>query len=344
VTVLTDRIPVEITVFRNPDDFTLLGDLKRRDFTINALAFSPETGVIDPAGGMNDLNEKLIRAVENPKLRITEDPLRLLRALRLASVLGFEIEEKTDIAIHEMKSLVNSVAAERISDELAKMICGKNLQKVLSSHGDIIHVIIPEISDDELYIKALEVIGHVKPILVLRLTALFSSFDEKGADLGKILFRLRFPNEIIENVKAIHRNLLIPSDIKRAELMKLINELGFDLTFALFSLEKAIAMVWEPDNTGYIEQIDELTSEVEKIKGQNTMVNLKSLQVNGNDLISMGMKQGKAIKEILNYLLEGVYEGRFNNSHDELIERVKWYGRELGASAIDLIGECNIEK
>jgi tRNA nucleotidyltransferase (CCA-adding enzyme) len=252
--------------------------------------------------------------------------------------MGFEIEEETDRAIHDMKALINTVAIERINDELAKMICGDHFEKILSGHGDMIHEIIPEITIDGLFMKTLEIMGYVEPEIVLRLTALFINLvsdKNRSVDIGKILGRLRFSNEITEKVKALNRNFFFLSDMTQAELMRLINELGFDLTLDLISLKKAYVRVWESENMRFLDSLDEMTILVKTIKSKNGLVNLKSLQVNGDDLLSMGIKPGKRIKEILNYLLDGVIEGRFENSHDELIEHVKEYEISMDTKPVD---------
>ena len=157
VTVLVDGEPFEITTWRidgkysdnrRPENVTftpsLEEDLKRRDFTINAMAFDGEE-VIDPFGGKEDLKNGIIRAVGDPNERFEEDALRILRALRFASKLGFEIETKTAVAMREKKELLKEISAERIFSELKLILCGKDATKVLLDFSDIIGQIIPEI-------------------------------------------------------------------------------------------------------------------------------------------------------------------------------------------------------
>ncbi|MBQ8063719.1 MAG: tRNA nucleotidyltransferase, partial [Clostridia bacterium] len=157
VTVRIDKTNLEITTYRvdgkyedsrHPDAVTftrsLSEDLARRDFTMNAIAYSPTRGWKDLYGGAEDIEDRLIRCVGDPETRFTEDALRVLRALRFSSVLGFEIEGKTADAIHALKDRINFVAYERIAVELLKLLCGKNVYRVLQDYRDVFAVILPE--------------------------------------------------------------------------------------------------------------------------------------------------------------------------------------------------------
>ena len=158
VTVLIDGFPLEITTYRvdgsytdarHPDSVHFTASLKedaaRRDFTVNAMSYHPTEGIKDFFGGENDLKQGLIRAVGDPYRRFSEDALRILRAMRFASVLDFKIEEKTAIAMQERKNGLLKISAERIREELIKLICGKAARRILTEHKDVLAVIIPEI-------------------------------------------------------------------------------------------------------------------------------------------------------------------------------------------------------
>ena len=204
VTVLVDGEPFEITTWRidgkysdnrRPENVTftpsLEEDLKRRDFTINAMAFDGEE-VIDPFGGKEDLKNGIIRAVGDPNERFEEDALRILRALRFASKLGFEIETKTAVAMREKKELLKEISAERIFSELKLILCGKDATKVLLDFSDIIGQIIPEIKPTigfeqhnkhhvyDVYTHTAVAVGSIDPDPTLRLTMLLH-------DIGKAL-------------------------------------------------------------------------------------------------------------------------------------------------------------
>ena len=159
VTVMIDHEPLEITTYRIDGDYSdhrhpdcvcftrnLKADLERRDFTINALAYNPTTGVVDLVGGKTDLAHGLIRCVGDPDRRFQEDGLRMLRALRFACVYGMKIEDATAAALHRNKELLRDIAVERIQVELTKMLCGKGITNILREFSDVIAVSIPEIT------------------------------------------------------------------------------------------------------------------------------------------------------------------------------------------------------
>ena len=158
LTVLHDRIPYEVTTFRvdggytdhrHPDNVSFVSnvvdDLARRDFTVNAMAWNPQTGLVDAFHGQEDLRAGIIRAVGDPKTRFTEDALRILRALRFASVYGFRIDDATSQAAHDLRHTLTDVAAERIRVELAKLLCGQGAADILRAYPDVVFVLLPQL-------------------------------------------------------------------------------------------------------------------------------------------------------------------------------------------------------
>ena len=158
VTVLLDGLPLEITTYRVDGDYTdhrrpdavrftrsLREDLLRRDFTMNALAYHPRTGLVDVCGGAEDIARGVVRCVGEPDRRFQEDGLRILRALRFSSVLGFQIAPETAAAIHRNRALLQYLAAERVRSELTKLLCGQNVDAVLREFSDVLAVPIPEL-------------------------------------------------------------------------------------------------------------------------------------------------------------------------------------------------------
>ena len=197
VTVLLDGLPLEITTYRvdggysdhrRPDSVTftrsLRDDLLRRDFTMNALAYNPQTGLVDICGGAEDLARGVVRCVGEPERRFREDGLRILRALRFASVLGFTIEPETAAAIHRCAELLRYLAAERVLSELTKLLCGQNAGAVLREFSDVLAVPIPELRpmfgfaqhnphhDRDVWQHTVAVVEHIPPEPVLRWAAL----------------------------------------------------------------------------------------------------------------------------------------------------------------------------
>ena len=205
LTVLIEGEPVEITCYRSDGEYighrkpaqvtfesSLEEDLKRRDFTVNAMAYSPKEGLIDLYGGQGDLEKGIIKCVGEPEKRFDEDALRILRGLRFSSCLGFEIEEKTSKAILEQRELLKSISAERIASELKKLLCGKGARKILLDYREVIAVFIPELRESFDFRQNnphhfLDVYGHiclsvenVRPQWQMRLTMLLH-------DIGKAL-------------------------------------------------------------------------------------------------------------------------------------------------------------
>ena len=158
LTVVIDKTPFEVTTYRVDGDYNdnrhpenvhftknLSDDLSRRDFTVNALAYNDKTGLVDLYGGQEDIYNSIVKTVGNPSARFQEDGLRIMRALRFASVLGFTIESETAKAIHDNKDLLKNISAERLAVELTKLVCGKNAFNILMEYWDVLSVFIPEI-------------------------------------------------------------------------------------------------------------------------------------------------------------------------------------------------------
>ncbi len=365
VTVLIEGKPLEITTFRidlgyednrHPKEvaFTrsLKEDLARRDFTVNAMAYSEKTGLIDIFGGKSDLEHRIIRAVGEPDIRFNEDALRIMRALRFSSVLGFEIEEKTALSIHKNKELLKNVSAERLASEFVKLVCGKNAAAVLNEYIDVLSVIIPELSvlkgfdqhhfrhDKDLLGHILAVLSSTKPVPVMRLAALFHdiakpvcmeidengtghfySHAQKGAKIAEeILSRLKFDSETKEAVTELilHHEDRFPPD--RKSIKHKLNKLGKERFEALLALMQA-------DEHGKAEEYRLSDFEFEKYRQIEQEIiesgecfSLKDLAVNGRDLIEAGIAPSPKMGEILDMLLEKVIEGEVPNEKNELLK------------------------
>ena len=194
--ITTYRIAGDYSDNRHPDSVSFTRnineDLRRRDFTVNAMAYNAEYGLVDPYGGKNDLKDKIIRCVGNPDTRFNEDALRILRALRFASVYGFSIEENTSKSIFKNADLLKNIATERVISEFLKLICGKDAVKILDAYRETIAVIIPEITvmfnfnqnnihhSYDLWQHTLTALGAIEPNPILRMTMLLH-------DIGKAL-------------------------------------------------------------------------------------------------------------------------------------------------------------
>lgn len=367
VTVIYDATPYEITTYRidgkytdsrRPDsvEFTtsLREDLARRDFTINAVAMDLRENICDFFGGTDDIEKRIIRCVGNPEKRFEEDALRIMRALRFSSQLGFEIAPETAKAVHSMKNSLANISRERITEELDKLICGKNCINVLMEYSDVIATIIPEFekcigfeqhSPYHKYTVWEHIVRAVNfapcDNLKLRRALLFhdiakpvcAKFDETGrghfkkhAETGaemtqKIMKRLRYDGESINYAVTLiahhSEKILTKTDVK-----KMMSAIGDRLFFELMEMKKCDNFAKNDfvhdENTAF----DKLIAEGHRIIEQNECRNLHMLAVNGNDLIKIGLS-GAEIGETLNKLLNLVIEEKIFNEHDTLLNYIK---------------------
>ena len=364
VTVLIDEMQLEITTFRidgcysdgrRPDSvvFTLSleEDLRRRDFTINAMAYSPASGLIDPFGGMEDLFGRRIRCVGNPLERFDEDALRILRAVRFASTLGFSVEEDTAAAVHYECCRLECVSAERLAAELSKLIVGGNALEVLLEYSDVMAVLIPEIQpcigfEQHSRYHKYDVWKHIcyavdssPPELDIRLAVLLHdigkpvcfTMDEQGhghfhghEKLGsqmaaEALTRLRYPAAVVNMVKeliAMHYVLPLPERTYVRRIMSKIGEEKFYKLIKVISADNSAKAVEADTRLGYAEAMKRFADELIK---ENACIKLSDLQINGTDLIGIGLS-GKEIGNMLSLLLEMVIADILPNNHDELMK------------------------
>ncbi len=364
VTAVVEREPFEITTFRTDGDYLdsrhpetvqyvtdLKSDLARRDFTVNALAYNDSDGLVDEFGGVDDINAKLIRAVGEPDKRFKEDALRIMRALRFASVLGFEIEECTSKALFDNKELLKNIATERIYTELIKLLSGDYCEKILLDYRDIIAVIIPEMipcfdfeqnSKWHLY----DVYTHIVKSVSLtpkkdymRLAMLFHDIgkpftrttDENGQDhfkghpivseekASEILERLHASNDVRHKVLTLikYHDLYItekPSNIK-----KWLRTLGEDLTFdyidfKIADLKSHNLELSQPE----IDTLLRIKKQTSDILASGEPYKVSDLKINGNDLIAIGFSGAEIAKE-LDILVNMVSGSPELNSKEKLL-------------------------
>ncbi|MBQ7124033.1 MAG: HD domain-containing protein [Oscillospiraceae bacterium] len=368
LTVLINKNPIEITTFRVDKEYldnrhpskvefarSLKEDLARRDFTVNALAYSQKTGIIDLFGGAFDLEKGIIRCVGDSEKRFDEDALRIMRGLRFASVLGFEIEEKTSAAIKEKRELLKNVSAERLSSELIKLLCGKNAAKILLEYSDVLSVFIPELSalkgfeqhhfrhDKDVLGHTAAVIDNIPPKPVLRLAAFFHdiakpdsfSIDESktghfyghaplGAEKAEaILSRLRFDNETKKAVCELIRHHEDRFEPSPKAIKRVLGKIGPSLYDDLLTLMYADDLGKKPEYQNPKSFYDEYRLIAKKIVEEGECFSLKKLAVGGSDLISLGISPGPEMGRILNALLEKVINGELSNEKEKLIEEIK---------------------
>ena len=363
VTVILDGDPIEITTYRkestysdgrHPDcvSFTrnITDDLSRRDFTVNAIAYNPKAGIIDPFGGQDDIKSKTLRCVGNPTERFQEDSLRILRGLRFASVLGFTIDKATENAMYTCRELIDIVSPERIYTEVTKLLCGQSAGKILSLYSDILAVALPEIKEmkgfeqhnfhhiyDVLNHTA-KVIDAVYPAVDLRLAALFHdcgkpdcfSLDENGVGhfyshasisarkADEALTRLRCDNATREKVVKLVKIHDTPIEPDSKTIKKKLQKYGEEIFFDLIKLQRADNKGLAPDYLYRQETYNKLEEIARQIIKENQCFSLKDLAVNGRDMLALGLV-GRDIGTALDELLKAVIEEKCDNDKESLL-------------------------
>lgn len=362
VTVLLEKEGFEVTTYRidgkyedgrHPTEVTftpnLEEDLKRRDFTMNALAYNQEAGLVDLFGGKEDMEKGIIRCVGNPMERFTEDALRMMRAIRFAAQLGYEIEENTREAICRLAPNLRQISAERIQVELTKLVVSAHPEAIRTiCETGVAAVVLPELMNVMEISKAtgehiLRSMKEVLPRKELRLAMLFHEIaipqcyradegKEKpsgncalvSADMAKsILRRLRYDNDTINTVYRLVLYHTYGEDIlpDRRMVRWAMNKIGEDLFPMLFEVKRADVLAGDvkcrEEKLKWLSAWEQLYEEILK---RQECVSLKTLALTGRDLIELGMKPGKELGETLNRLLELVLDQPQLNTRENLIQ------------------------
>ncbi len=366
VTVKIDGESYEVTTFRADGDYadhrhpdtvrftdSLREDLARRDFTVNAMAMDLQGRLYDFYGGQQDLHDGMLRCVGDPDRRFDEDALRMMRALRFSSTLGFSIDAETARSLREHRQELSQIAVERLYVEMTKLLCGKNAAEVLLQYPDVISVFLPEILpcvglEQHNPHHCYDVWGHtvhsvaaIAPDPVLRWTMLLhdlgkgSTFtmDEQGVGHfyghGKasvilaeaITTRLHFSRErkkrVIELVDWHDR------DVPRAEksIRRCLYHLGEEGVRQLIAVKRADNAAQHPDYQGRSMEMDKAERILQAILDADACFSLRQLAINGGDLLALGLR-GKAVGEALQYLLEQVMDGKLPNEKAALLHKI----------------------
>ena len=369
VTVVIDGEPLEITTFRldgeyednrHPKSVTftsdLGADLGRRDFTVNAMAYSKKTGTVDLFGGQNDLKNKIIRCVGDPDRRFNEDALRILRALRFASALDFEIEEKTAQSLLKNRALLGNISEERIAKELLKLVCGKGAKRILTDFAPVLFEILPELqpmyknSHDnphhcyDIYEHTLIAVESIDPEPTLRFAMLLhdcgkpavKKFDENGvahfyghqrisAEISaQILARLKVSNKFRDEI------LFLVSNHDRWELYentekmpRYLSKFGLDGVLNLLKVMRADVLAQSPEYRYRLDQIADAEETAKNLAAQKPCLSLRELQINGRTLMDIGIPQGRKLGAVLAQLLDEVIDGVTKNTQEALTTRAR---------------------
>jgi len=354
VTVIIDDFDCEVTRLRGEN---IQEDLRHRDFTINAIAFDPETGEwFDPFGGKEDLEKGIVRFVLNPRERIGEDPLRLIRAVRFACQLDFEIHEESMEAIKEFSHEITRSATERIRDELSKILLTPMVEKGIDLLKDLglLKFIIPELLDCvdlpqrgahiyDVYRHNLKTCSYTPRDLILRLAGLlhdvgkpivkgegktpnsYPGHEKAGAELAKkILRRLKYPNKTVKQVVRLIQNHLFVSrdDTSDYTVRKLLASLGEEGTKQLLLLMEADRKAISPNFP--LENVIRTKRHFERIIQRDGIITRKDMAVNGRDVIDMlGIEPGPDVGRIIDELWEMVLNDPELNTREKLMSILK---------------------
>ena len=363
VTVIVEGEPVEVTTFRTegrysdgrrPDSVAFVShieeDLARRDFTVNAMAYSPIHGLCDPFGGQEDLEHKQLRCVGDPDTRLQEDALRILRALRFAAQRGYTIEPETAVALHRNRQRLSHVSAERITSELLQMICGAHAGSILMAFSDIITEILPELSPMigfeqhnphhkyDVWEHSVRSMESIRPEWLLRLTMLFHdagkpgtfSMDERGIghfyghpavsyDIAQQAVKhLRLPVQQEQKLLYLVRHHDTPLGCTLRSVRRKLAVHGEEIYRSLLAVKKAdcIGQGTAPQNLTELLQTEAL---LEQVLQENSCLTRKDLAVNGHDLMEWGIS-GQEIGRYLSEMLNRVLDNPACNTREQLRE------------------------
>ena len=364
VTVISDKITAEITTYRTDGIYadcrhplsvsftpSLEEDLARRDFTVNAIAYSDKRGIVDLYDGASHIKKGILCCVGEAEKRFDEDALRIMRGLRFMAVYGFKPDDKTSDALHKKKELLDKISSERINSELCRLLCGESdfLLYVLREYWDIFAVLIPEISachgfeqhthyhDRDVWEHTIAAVCSVEPLIHLRLTMLlhdlgkpaaYSFYNGAGhfkghgavsADICKrIMNKLRFDSDTFrKTLFLIERHDMVMTN-DPVLIKKHLSRFGSDLYFDLIKVHIADDMAKSPDVQNRITTYYSALEAAQKIISEKDCYSLKNLEINGHDIMELGFS-GKEIGSALDFLLDAVIEGKCQNKKTSLI-------------------------
>lgn len=365
ITALVNKKPYEITAFRRDGDYkdsrhpesvefvrSLEEDLRRRDFTVNAMAYNAERGTVDLFGGKDDLENGIIRAVGNPDKRFKEDALRIMRAMRFASVLGFEIEKETHDALLKNAWLLKNVSSERICTELFKLLCGKNALNVLRDYSEVITVVIPELKPAigcaqntpwhcyDVYEHIVRAVDFAPNDSILRLAMLLHDIgkpyvkktDSSGRDHFKthapvgaviaeqVLKRLKVSNKVFNDVTALVRWHQSVADVNGIKIGDWFVLLGPRLTVDLLDARLADLKAHNPEKIAdELKKLFLVREKALQMMSEGTPWRVCDLKINGWDLKALGYS-GRKLGAMLDEMLLLAANGKIENSRDALLD------------------------
>ena len=376
VTIMLEHVGYEVTTYRIDGDYedsrhpkevtftkSLEEDLKRRDFTVNAMAYKDRDGLIDLFHGMDDIQKKVIRCVGNAEERFTEDALRIMRAVRFSAQFGYEIELETKKAIVKLAPNLKNISAERIREELIKLLVSEHPEYIrIAYETGITAQILPELdvcmetkqnTPHHMYTVGEHIIHSLTNVpgdKVLRLAMLmhdigkpycittdeagrdhFKGHAEKSAEMAAVIMhRLKFDNDTLNRVKRLAKYhdwaISLSPPIKKATVRSMISRIGEDLFPDLFTIGDADLLAQSDYFKAEKEEKQQLLKEMyREIMEQGDCLSIKNLAVSGNDLIGHGMKPGKELGQVLQKMLEDVLKHPSSNNKEYLLNHLNKY-------------------
>lgn len=350
--IVNSKFPMEVSKYRTREN-TLESDLASRDFTMNALAYSDEDGLIDYSTGLQDIKNKIIRLNGEDDEVFQEDPLRILRAIRLSAEYGMKIDAQTQRFMNEDKELLADVASERIRDELSKLLVVPRCEFYLKKYFEIILEVLPELSllenfnqnDPHHIYDALEhtfvSLKSVEPKLELRLAMLFHDISKpftytknsngtsyykdhgkKSSDMAReIMNRLKFSKKTIQRVTKLieYHDYEIPDN--DAKIKQFLTKFGTEDIDDLFKVKKAN---WYAKNPAYSSEISKLENDYNRLKKstrKTSFIKKNEIKIDGSDLISLGVEQ-ENVGEVINRIYYDILANKVKNNHERLIDYV----------------------
>lgn len=322
VTLIINSVPYEITTFRADGNYldsrrpesvkflrSLKEDAKRRDFTVNAMAYCNESGLLDYFGGLNDISKKTIRCVGNPTKRFSEDALRIMRAVRFSAVLGFEIDDETKKAVFSLKDTLLNIAPERINTEFTKiLLCGN--PQIFSEYARLFSLFFPGFENSDCNFS--KTLVKLPKSADIRLAFILLKSNSDVASIRK----LRYSKKTITAVSDIINNYsFICNGI--TDVRNLICATGYDTA-------KAILTIKDCESNS-----DRLCGYYKEIKENNLCCRLSELDISGEDIKNIGISDGNSIGNILKRLLSLVISGRCENKKEKLTAEARLLSEEL---------------
>ena len=330
-------------------------DLARRDFTINAIAYNYTKGLVDPFEGIEDIGRKMIRCVGDPGKRFDEDALRIMRCIRFASELGFDIDSSTAYSAAVKKKLLHNISAERIRIEFNKLLCGEGATQVMRTYRDIVAEVVPEIRAAfdfdqrtpyhiyDVWEHTLRVLYHTEPDIKLKLIAFFHDLgkpemftirngrghfyrhEKVSEEIARtVLARLKYDNDTIYHVCSVIRNHSIIFQRSAKQARRLLLKLGEEDLRMLIKLECADVKGQNPAfRDDRMALISDFSKILDMVIGASQCFSMRDMAINGNDLIDIGIRQGPEIGRILKKLLDMIIEEEINNDRDILLLKAR---------------------